>query len=824
MEEVRRRIFVAERRSDTRRPDHFYKNYLSDRLSGVGQVHDLSEAVLSALSLRFVERSGGRVHVRGTAFEDWRELLPMISPLAVVVHFLVEEARGPALGSDPRPYLEQEIGDSALIFPRQPEIQHIVENDGLNELHMHLNGSTELDIIWSDAVRSPEIYLRELEAAVSKSSDQTGEFYDQLELGLTPYDLYRRLRSARRVRHLAASIIGEITQTGSTLVDPTSIIAAMNIDCRDSACPAVVGLPLSYRPIARLFPGNNYSPIVDEAAFLYLWLQAMRQPGSPRYQLGLALYFNLLSLTQIARISVQQIDEVGFDQFQKYTLVGVREHLERAYEARFRQLNGASPHLTLKHLEGRLAPKKDIGTFLDLIGGVVDGYLRFRGCPLRAATKGLRGEAPGCMTGQCAIDCPGPASGRPDAELALVVHFIKVRSLRTGTRVPQACDMELRVNLRHQAQIVRQAVERHRIVRQLLRGIDAASNELHAPPEAFAPAFRYLRRHGVESATYHVGEDFIHLVSGIRACAEAKRFLPLGPGDRMGHATALGISPALWLQRTGPRLMIQVGEHLDNLVYAHARLAARPETAIIAKGLELQIALYSTQVYGREQSPAILNAAWELRGIDVLEVLELEREDVYSLNSYGITAAAEAKAIRLSAPARRDELSLVAAASKNHPLAYELFRERHRISDRLERLVEVEARWLPESAFTALQADVLRDLANVGVAIETLPTSNVRISAYDRLDEHHLFRWLGLADEGFSVVPAICVGSDDTGIFATSLRNEYAAIFDVLRRGLSLGADDALAIVEKLNRNGSAYRFRPIASGSSTLSRGYSHT
>lgn len=54
-------------------------------------------------------------------------------------------------------------------------------------------------------------------------------------------------------------------------------------------------------------------------------------------------------------------------------------------------------------------------------------------------------------------------------------------------------------------------------------------------------------------------------------------FLPLGSGDRMGHATALGISPELWLGRTGPRLMISIGEHLDNLVYAHANLTSVPE-------------------------------------------------------------------------------------------------------------------------------------------------------------------------------------------------------------------------------------------------------
>jgi adenosine deaminase len=756
-----------------------------------------------------VTRAGDRLHVRGDAFADWQELLPMISPLAVLVAFLINEGRGPKPGSDPRRYLSAELGDTALIFPRQPELQEVIERDGLNEIHMHLNGSTELDVIWPDTVRSPSEYLRELETARLKSGGPTQEFYDQLELGVSPFELYRRLRSARRVRHLAASVLLDWQRAGSTKISVGSIVSAMNVEQRDSSCVETVGLPLGHRPIWRLHKGHSASPIIDEAAFLYEWFQALSEPGAPHMQLGLALYFNMLVLTQVLRISVQQIDEVGFDQFQKYTLVGVRERLERVYEARFRQLNGSAPHRTLKHLEGRLAPKKDVRSLLDLIGSIVDGYLRFRGCPKRAAAMGLRGDAPPCMIGECVGNCRGAKSGRPDAELSLVVHFIKRRSVRAGKRVPQACDMTLRADLRQQAQVVRQAIERHSFVRQLLRGMDAASNELHTPPEVFAPTFRYLRRHGLQRATFHVGEDFVHLVSGIRACAEARAFLPLEAGDRMGHATALGILPELWIARTGPRMMIRAGEHLDNLVYAHSRLASILDSASEAKSLEEQISLFSATIYDREYSPAALYRAWLLRGLDVLEVLEIERNSEGPIDASRIANAAADKSGRLNSTARRAELALIAKAATEDPLAYEVFRQRHSRSDRLDQLVEVRVDWLTESALTALQADVLADLSSSGVAIETLPTSNVRISAYDRLSEHHLFRWLGLGKDAFSIVPAICVGSDDTGIFATSLRNEYAAILDVLRRDFSIGSEQAAAIVEQLNRNGAAYRFRP---------------
>ena len=88
---------------------------------------------------------------------------------------------------------------------------------------------------------------------------------------------------------------------------------------------------------------------------------------------------------------------------------------------------------------------------------------------------------------------------------------------------------------------MRTLLEENATVWAVLRGVDGASNELHAPPEPFAPSFRLVRRAGIPRATFHVGEDFLHLLTGIRAVAEALTFLDLRSGDRVGHATALAL-------------------------------------------------------------------------------------------------------------------------------------------------------------------------------------------------------------------------------------------------------------------------------------------
>lgn len=49
--------------------------------------------------------------------------------------------------------------------------------------------------------------------------------------------------------------------------------------------------------------------------------------------------------------------------------------------------------------------------------------------------------------------------------------------------------------------------------------------------------------------TYHVGEEWKDVADGLRAIDEAILFLNMGNGDRLGHATVLGIDIEDWYQK-----------------------------------------------------------------------------------------------------------------------------------------------------------------------------------------------------------------------------------------------------------------------------------
>ncbi|NEH61726.1 hypothetical protein [Rhizobium ruizarguesonis] len=807
LDDVKRRIFVVERRSDPFRPDHFYKGYLDHRLGEARTLGDLTELVLKALANNFIERRSGRLSIQGPKFLEWQHLLPSISPLAVITTFLTLEGRGPVRGIDPREFLYNEIGDTAILSPALPEFERLEEKYGLNEIHMHLNGSTELDILWLDAVCFPKLYHAELNAA-RRGSGLPDELYDQMEFNLRPYELYRRLRAARRIRHLVAKVAA-----GETLfqnVTQQQLVEAMTSSLADHDCGLVQAIKLSKNPSRVEFGDTETPPLIDEAAFMYSAMQSWSGgPKHTRNLVNLGLYFNFLVLNQITRIAVQQTDEVGFDQFQKYTLVGSRDKLERSYSERFRQLNRKPPYASLAHLEGRFAPKKTMNDVMALLDRIVKGYLEFRGCSERVKWNSVS-RLPPCISGPCSgVICKTPKRGRSDAEFALVAHFIKRTSKQKG-RHRQARDSQARSEALLQARLLRYIINKSPAARQLIRGIDAAANELHAPPEAFAPAFRLLRRGSVDHATYHVGEDFLHLVSGIRATVEAVRFLSLGVGDRVGHATALGISPQLWLDRTGERIIVPRSQWLDNLVFAGYLLVGHPEHAALVQRIQRDVSTLSAAMYGREQNIAVLDQEWRLRHLDILTVLRLERETGAGQDSHLVADAAKDLAQTVADEALRAELDLIRRAAIEEPAAYQLFRKRHSNADFNCKPIEIDTAYFPESALSALQEMALQEVNRAGVAIETLPTSNIRISLYQNHTEHHVFRWLGVAEGSVLSKPIICVGSDDTGIFATNIHNEYALLIQVLTTKYGKTVSEATELIWKLNESSAARRFRPL--------------
>ena len=100
-------------------------------------------------------------------------------------------------------------------------------------------------------------------------------------------------------------------------------------------------------------------------------------------------------------------------------------------------------------------------------------------------------------------------------------------------------------------------------------------------------------------------------------------------------------------------------------------------------------------------------------------------------------------------------------------------------------------------------------IADKKIIIESLLTSNVRISHYKSIHEHHIFRWLHIKDRAIDgdAKMRIVLGSDDPGIFATDLRGEYYHLFCSLKSHFGYSEDKSLESIKKIHENSQVYHF-----------------
>ncbi len=129
-----------------------------------------------------------------------------------------------------------------------------------------------------------------------------------------------------------------------------------------------------------------------------------------------------------------------------------------------------------------------------------------------------------------------------------------------------------------------------------------------------------------------------------------------------------------------------------------------------------------------------------------------------------------------------------------------------------DKLIKIKATEIFDiDALRALQDSILEMLYEKEIVIETLPTSNVRISYYDTIQNHHIWRLLNISedpnDKTKKVVPPVVVGSDDPGIFSTNIFIEYALIYETLVDKFKMDRNDAIDQIKRLERNSFNYRF-----------------
>jgi len=373
-------------------------------------------------------------------------------------------------------------------------------------------------------------------------------------------------------------------------------------------------------------------------------------------------------------------------------------------------------------------------------------------------------------------------------------------------------------------------------LRAMLRGFDVAGNENELPIEVFAPALRVIRSathhhiHPLERRlrqpfiTLHAGEDYPHIVSGLRSIDESVTFCNFRPNDRIGHGLALGVSPRMWAKRQ-QRSYLPLQEHLDNLVWLYHKgtqiIMKEPRFHSALVSISEKIRYFCNELHRKEYSPLSLYQAWLLRRNCPVKAFEaggvanheltLWVPDIDMIKNHEQTKiTSEACELWLKYLNRNrhdvDNVSLVSICYQ-HEKINDDFRL---VTGNLKEIITDGDLDLIE----AVQDLMLERFSQSQWIIEVCPTSNIYIGRLDSYDEHPVFRWNPPKRDalqpggqfnrfGLRNGPVrICINTDDAGLMPTTLENEYRIIKDCAKDKYEVSDLDACQWIDSIRRTG----------------------
>ena len=307
---------------------------------------------------------------------------------------------------------------------------------------------------------------------------------------------------------------------------------------------------------------------------------------------------------------------------------------------------------------------------------------------------------------------------------------------------------------------------------ETIRGIDVATDELGVPTWVIALLFRHVRKAGIAAsetlrrragisvpplrATAHAGEDFIHLMTGLRHVDEAITRLELREGDRIGHGVALGVDPHAWCHRAG-RIAVAREERLFDLVWElswYGRGGLEPPGGRVHR-IEREVARLSRAVFGLTISP-----------FDMELLIEYLYSEHWLFRIAGFPHGPPPNFLSVTGRAR------LCCACATSPTGGFSGRDRE-----LEWIDPEPGSRGPRRAPTAVRCK----LGERGITVEVNPSSNLLIGNLGNLAQHPLWRLNPPPGVKVDAPPvSICIGSDNPLTFTTNLPEEYQLLLDAL--------------------------------------------
>lgn len=316
-------------------------------------------------------------------------------------------------------------------------------------------------------------------------------------------------------------------------------------------------------PLDRSFLRDTLLP---ERELLVRWITGL-DPDRREDILPLERFFDYLKIKNaFHRVLLHHEGPRGFERFQE-TFDLRKFYFRTSTLGNFPSREGERVRRVASTLEGRRLAQSAECAVLDALGSLPEAGRHMAPLDLEVRVSFATGrEFRDSLRGWCR-GLEGVLERWPGLPLRVgfVVHAIKIDPEKDRFRALHLFDGLLDI------------LEENPLLRPMIVGIDAASRELRSPPRTFSDAYLGVRERLNQQPplpgawpirlgfTFHAGEDFPDLLTGIRHVDEAAHLLGMRPGDRIGHALALAWDPGEYYAKARVSLPSRLDQVLDLL-------------------------------------------------------------------------------------------------------------------------------------------------------------------------------------------------------------------------------------------------------------------
>lgn len=339
-------------------------------------------------------------------------------------------------------------------------------------------------------------------------------------------------------------------------------------------------------------------------------------------------------------------------------------------------------------------------------------------------------------------------------------------------------------------------------------GIDAASNEFNTEPWVLAPIFRSIKdkwqyeldkrmgEYGLKcvkttnlGVTYHVGEVFNSLLSGLRHVDEVVDYYGFQNGERLGHGTVLGVNIEDYINNK-QIISIPAIELLDNWLYVyHLKNKENLFRHISMSYIEAKIWRLIRFIYADKNNNIPGN----------INIFHLYESYVKQFQNFEINK-------KYLDSCTKDMNNKGCYFSKKETWNSDiLLYTRHCVCflKKMNSIIQVDINnELYKSIYEEVQIYLRKKIAERGIIVEINPISNLLIGDITTIFEHPVLNLNNTyKDQGITDHIMVTINTDNPGIFGTTLKNQFGFIEQILLNE-KVSKEKVLSWIDMIRKNG----------------------